>query len=473
MKFLRNNWYWILSIVIGLGIGSIITMHLVQQQASETEQPMPDVAKTPNVKVPRKYRPIRMNKVVRNTPALKNIASIPAAESNVPIPVNVPILVTDHDDVIEPPPPPPISLEHRRILMLPPPADLELRRSVLIDLLESRKVFFDARTGHYPDAASQIELEGLIRDMNPEEAIALLEEYYWYNEAILRRVSAQRAFKYLHTIGAMGQKANEYAEKALAENPDNFDAKMKLILSETDDEKAAAGYREILAKDPNNVGALLNLGYRTHYDDPEGALVHLTKANKLDPTRGLECIGQVYERLGDMKTAWLYYRKHLTLWPRNPLAASHLSWFYAGKPKYTPIYLERQLVPPGDEASKEKGTVIPIEKRLPDTKEMPWLPELPPQETHPSENQLTTADAAQAELQRRHAAAQKEFEAFMKWVANIMREDSVIATNDFLAKELAAHLKGDKTEVTPERLVRAFELIERHGRTIGLQRLKA
>ena len=472
MKFLRNNWYWILSIVIVLGIGSIITIHRVPQQASETEQLMPDVAKTPNFEAPRKHRPIRMNKAARNTPELKNIAPIPVAESNAPIPVaesNVPIPVADHDDVIEPPP---ISLEHRRILMLPPPADLELRRSVLIDLLESRKVFFDARTGHYPDAESQIQLEALISDMNPEEAIALLEKYYWYNEAILSKVSAQRAFKYLHTIGAMGQKANEYAEKALAENPDNFDAKMKLILSEQDNAKAAAGYREILAKDPNNIGALLNLGYRTHYDDPEGALEHFTKANKLDPTRGWGDIGMVYERLGDVKTAWLYYRRHLTFWNNDGLIRAHLSWINAGKTKYTPIYLERQLVPERDEASMDKGTVSPKDKRIPDVKEMPWLPELPPQEIHPPESQLTVAEAAQAEFQRRHAAAQKEFDAFMKWVVSIMREDSVIATNDFLAKELAAHLKGDKTEVPPERLVRAFELIERHGRTIGLQRLK-
>ncbi len=60
----------------------------------------------------------------------------------------------------------------------------------------------------------------------------------------------------------------------------------------------------------------------------------------------------------------------------------------------------------------------------------------------------------------------------MDWAESIMREDAVSATNDFLAKELAAHLKGDKTEVTPEQLVRAFEMIERHGRMRGLQRLK-
>ena len=476
MKFLRNNWYWILSIVIGLGIGSIITMHRVQQQASETQQ-IPDVAKTPNVEVPRKYRPIRINKAARNTPALKSIVPISAANHNDIIEPPPPL----SDDIIEPPPPLPDD-----IIEPPPPLSIDLdlsidlaqrRNLMLLDLLEAHKESWGTQTGFChvyvnPDAASQIELEGLIRDMNPEEAIALLEKYGWYNEAILRRVSAQRAFKYLHTIQPMGHKANEYAEKALAENPDNVEAKLKLILSEQDDAKAAARYREILAKNPNNVGALLNLGYRTHYDDPEGALVHLIKGNKLDPTRGLACIGQVYERLGDVKTAWLYYIKHLKLWPHDLLASSHLSWFNAGKTKYTPIYLERQLVPPGDEASMDKDTVSPKDKRIPDVKEMPWLPKLPPQETHPQENQLIAAEAAQAEFQRRHAAAQKEFDAFMKWVRSIMREDPVIATNDFLAKELAAHLKGDKTEVVPERLVRAFELIERHGRTRGLQRLK-
>ncbi len=461
-------------------------MHRVQQQASETQQPLPDVAahtpdadktqmnlspdstshETPNVEVSRKHRPTRIKKAVHKIQALKNI---------VPTKHIVTIPVADHDDVIDPPPPPPISLEHRRILMLPPPADLELRRTLLIDLLEAHKERWDTQTGFchvYPGAESQMQLETLIRNMNPEEAIALLEKYSWYNEAILSKVSVQRAFKYLHTIRAMGQKVNEYAEKALAENPDNFDAKMKLILSETDDAKAAAGYREILAKDPNNVGALLNLGYRTHYDDPEGALVHLIKGNKLDPTLGFRAIGLVYERLGDVKTAWLYYRKHLTLWPTDPLARSHLSWINSGKPKYTPIYLERQPVPPRDETSKDKGTVNPKEKRIPDAKEMPWFPELPPQETHLPQNQQSADEAARAEFQRRHTAAQKEFDAFMKWVESIMREDAAIATNDFLTKELAAHLKGDKTEVTPERIVRAFEMFERYGRTRGLQRLK-
>ncbi len=53
-----------------------------------------------------------------------------------------------------------------------------------------------------------------------------------------------------------------------------------------------------------------------------------------------------------------------------------------------------------------------------------------------------------------------------------MEAGADMETNDFLTKELASHLSGGKTKVTPERLVRAFEIMERHGRTGGLQRLK-
>ena len=309
--------------------------------------------------------------------------------------------------------------------------------------------------------------------MPPEEAIAFLEKHRHYNEAILSQVSADRAFKYLQAIRAHPKTVNEYAEKALAENPDNFEAKMKLMLSEKDNAKAAAGYREILAKDPNHVGALLNLGYRTHYDDPDGALEHLIKGNKLDPTRGLTSIGLVYERLGDVKTAWLYYRKHVALWGIDSLAGAHLSWIEAGTPKYTPIHLERQTVPQRDKASLEKGVVLPKEKQPTAVEETPRFPERSPQETPPSEKRQTDAEAARAAFQRlQHEAEQKEFDAFIRWAENIMREDAAIDTTDFLAEELRSHLKGGKAEVSPERIVRAFEMIERHGRTSGLQRLK-
>ena len=458
MKFFRNNWYWILGIVIGLGIGSIIVIQRGQQQTSEPEQQMPEVAEhTPDAARPpmrtardntgrKTSGPTRPNTAARINPIVKS-----------PVPIHV-----GHD---HPEPPPPL------------PADILQRLDThpkLRELAEADKLWDWRDTGPtLTQEAFQIELEVLTDGMPPEEAIDFLEKHGHYNEAILGQVSAHRAFKYLQAIRARWEKVNEYAAKALAEDPDNFEVKEHLMLHEQDDAKAAAGYREILAKDPNHLGALLNLAYRTHYDDPEGALEHLRKANKLDPTRGSEVIGMVYERLGDLKTAWLYYRKHLTLWPHNPPARSHLSWIEAGQPKYTPIHLERQPVPPRDEAVMDKDAVIPKEKRSPAAKEMPWLPELPPRETHPQENQSTDAEAARAEFERRQqAAVQKEFDAFIKWAERIMQEDAERETEDFLARELAVHLKGGKSTVSPERLVRAFELMERHGRTNGLERLK-
>ncbi len=445
--------YGLLAVVLIVCVSALI-MHQ-RTPKSEPEQKTPEVAeRTPDAARP----PMR---TARDSTERKTSGAIrpnPAARINSAIkkPVHV-----GHD---HPAPPPPL------------PADILQRLDTdpkLRELAAADKLWDWRETGPtLTPEAFQRELEVLTEGMTPEEAIAFLEEHGHYNEAILSQVSAHRAFKYLMAIRAR-REANEYAKKALAENPDNIEIKMHLMLSEQDDAKAAEGYREILAKDPNHLGALLNLAYRTHYDDPEGALEHLTKANKLDPTRGSEVIGMVYERLGDLKTAWLYYRKHLIFWPRDPLAESHLSWLEAGEPKYTPIHLERQTVPPREEAVVDEEAAIPKAQQPPAAQEVPEFPERPSRETHPQQDQPTDAEAARAEFQRlQQAAMQEELDKFIKWAERIMHEDSVRDTEDFLAQELAIHLAGGKSEVSPERLVRAFELMERHGRTKGLRRLK-
>ena len=44
MKFFRNNWYWMLGIVIGLGISGIIVVQQGQLQTSETGNITSDIA---------------------------------------------------------------------------------------------------------------------------------------------------------------------------------------------------------------------------------------------------------------------------------------------------------------------------------------------------------------------------------------------------------------------------------------------
>ncbi len=440
--------YGLLAVVLIVSV-SVLFMHQ-RTPKSEPEQKTPASAeqtpdaerKTLNDDVLKKRRPVRIN-----TAARKNPASIGATH-------------VDHE---HPEPTPPLPADARQRLGNHPK---------LQELIHAGKHREMGDRGPMTLEASQMELEALTEGMTPEEAIAFLEEHGQYNEAILDQVSAHRAFKYLQAIRASWQKVNEYAEKALAEDPDNFEAKEKLLLSEQDDAKAAAGYREILAKDPNHLGALLNLGGRIHFDDPEGALEYFTKGNKLDPTLGLNGIGMVYERLGDLKTAWLYYRKHLTFWPSDILATGHMERIEAGNPAYTPIHLERQTVLPREEAVIDAEAALPKAQQPPAAQETPWLPEFPSRETHPQGNEPT--DAERAEFQRlQQAAMQEEFDKFIKWAERIMHEeDAVRETDDFLAQELAIHLAGGKSEVSPERLVRAFELMERHGRTKGLRRLK-
>jgi tetratricopeptide (TPR) repeat protein len=471
MKFFRNNWYWMLGIVIGLGISGIIVVQRGQLQTNETGNIVPDIADhtpdaikpspdaapggdwhdSPHAKISIKRRPMRINTDARNNPSLKNLGPIPPITG----------CFTD-----------PLS---------PLPDDVQTRLDDLHRKMAVTGTMYEIQNGKktITEEAHKRRLEVLVGDMEPDDAVVFLETHKIYNSAILNRISLHRAFKYLMEIDASWDKINAYAEKALAENPDDFDAKMRLLLYESDNAKAAEGYREILAKDPNHVGALLNLAYRTHYDDPEGALEHLGKVNKLDPTRGFGDIGLVYERLGDVKTAWLYYRKHETL-GHDPLIYAHKRAIERGEPGYPPIHLERQMIPEFDEESLDKGSVAPEQIGVPAAEETPWFPELPPLETLPPEKQpsnkkgqkATRAEAARAEFQRQQAAAQKEFDEFIKWAESIMNADAPLDTNNFLAKELEAHLKGGKTKVAPERLVRAFEMIQRHGETKGFQRLK-
>ena len=68
-------------------------------------------------------------------------------------------------------------------------------------------------------------------------------------------------------------------------------------------------------------------------------------------------------------------------------------------------------------------------------------------------------------------AAFEELKGFLKWAGAIMR-DTPITTNNFLAKELESHLLGQKTMFHPERITRAFELMERHKQRKGMRLLE-
>ena len=335
------------------------------------------------------------------------------------------------------------------------------------------------------EAAHKRRYEVLVGDMIPEDAVAFLETHGIYNPIILDKLEPRRAIDYLYKVKARQKDRETYARSVLARDPGNPDAQMVLLSTEPDNATAAAGYRNIVAKDPKNIRVLNRLGYRLHYDHPEEAIQYLKKANNLDATRGLYNLGLAYERLGDVKTAWLYYRKQQTI-QNGDLVVLHKRAIEMGKPLYKSISRTSSPIPESDEMLMDIGDMTHEETFAPVAEETPRLPELLPEERHTSENQpinkedrkAARAEAARAEFQRQqtefqqHAAAQRELEEFLKWAESIMTADESIDFDDFLSKEFAAHLKGGDALFEPERTVRAFEMIERYGPKKGLQKLK-
>ncbi len=329
------------------------------------------------------------------------------------------------------------------------------------------------------EAAYKRRYDALVGDMYPEDAVAFLEIYQIYNPLILAELKPRRAIDYLYKVRARQKNRETYAKSVLARDPGNPNAQMVLLSAEPNNATAAAGYRDIVNREPENIGALNALGYRLHYDHPEEAIGYLKKANGLDSTLGYFSLGLASERLGDVKTAWLYYRKQQTI-KNGDLVEIHKRAIEMGNPLYKPISQTSSSIPESDATPLDIGTSPHEETFTPVAEETPWLPELSPQERHPSENQLTDKDSqkvaraetARAEFQQQQAAAQQELDEFLKWAESIMNAEEPTDFDDFLSKEFAAHLNGGDALFEPERTIRAYEMIERYGPKEGLQRLK-
>ena len=111
------------------------------------------------------------------------------------------------------------------------------------------------------------------------------------------------AAKFLKALGGYGNYAREYADKALAENPDDFETLLVWTKLRFDDEAREYGYRRLLEMDPNSITVLTGLGALLANDAPEEAIEHLEKANSLSPTAGLYELGWAYQRVGEYDKA--------------------------------------------------------------------------------------------------------------------------------------------------------------------------
>ena len=76
------------------------------------------------------------------------------------------------------------------------------------------------------------------------------------------------------------------------------------------------------------------------------------------------------------------------------------------------------------------------------------------------------------EQQQAQQRAKQEFDRFVRWMQTIENAKSPADLDDFLMREMATHLQGGQSEFTPDRLIRAFETMKRHGDVKGMMQLQ-
>ncbi len=150
------------------------------------------------------------------------------------------------------------------------------------------------------------------------------------------------AAKYLKAL-VFNDYAREYADKALAENPDDFETLFiwTRLRSSNEDADRVAGYRKLLEMDPNFVPALVGLGSKLKEESPEEAIELLQKANSLDPSEGLYQLAWAYQRIGEYDKAVPMLQKAYERYNRRWML-SEIKSIEAGTPQIPLIQRESQ-----------------------------------------------------------------------------------------------------------------------------------
>ena len=272
------------------------------------------------------------------------------------------------------------------------------------------------------------------------------------------------AAKFLKALGGYAAYAREYADKALAKNPDDFETLLVWTKLRVDDEEREYGYRRLLEMAPNSITVLTGLGALLANDVPEEAIEHLEKANSLDPTAGLYELGWAYQRVGEYDKAVTALKKAYQRYNR-PRMLSEIRSIEAGTPQVPLIQRET-----GDAWQNKTDTEAPSGLR-------PGSASTAPVET------TEAAEDTSVEHDTREPAAeglgnQTDIQEFLKQLTDAeFSEFERFLTEE--SPELSAFQNEGSLKTTlgerfsPERFNGALKSLSRYGVEEGLRRLKA
>lgn len=140
-------------------------------------------------------------------------------------------------------------------------------------------------------------------------------------EILTEGMDAFTAVKYLDSEGGYSDYLLEYAERAVAENPGDFDVLLFYArkLTYNREEEAEAVYRQLLAMAPNSIEVLHELGRVLMYRKPAEAVVHIKKVIAMEPS-SFEAhmnLGWSYRQLGRLDEALATFQEAYKILPGN------------------------------------------------------------------------------------------------------------------------------------------------------------
>ena len=159
-------------------------------------------------------------------------------------------------------------------------------------------------------------------------------------------LTAAKHFLTYSSIGSINAELGmEYAERAINENPDSFEAHHVWTLCnreyyyETDNEKAIEGYRNLVDRFPNSSIALQELSLLTRFTYPEEALGYIQRAIQLDDRieRNNGILADCYYYLGEYEKALAVYQGMSEVWYGH--LGGQLTYIYIAQGK---VYRQRQ-----------------------------------------------------------------------------------------------------------------------------------
>ena len=258
-------------------------------------------------------------------------------------------------------------------------------------------------------------------------------------------------------------------------------------------ENAVASYKDMLKYHPNSSRVLTDLAWTLEKKSPAEAIAFGQKSLRIDPSNREthQALAHAYQYLGDYKTALVHLKAGQKLSdPNEPGMIEfvidedtslyndydhftyEISMIAAGTPRYGPdpqppisssvdvpmFPSDAVPTPPPDPSfdplsvPSDMPAASSVEERDVDSAVPSWR-DVPA---------VRAREAMETERRRR-----EEFDSFLQWMEQIEQAKSPADLDDFLMRELAMQLQGGTSEFTPERLIRAFETLQRHGERQG------